>query len=244
MIISYYPGAGGTKFCNSISGTQWQTHGIAYDKKTHDMASDNLWSNETSQPRYLDENSVVAADKNDFILTHCVNTPLIKKLFQTQTIVCIVFPLKDCLRREWRLAGQDRYRSKLKHLERQNSMLDLYHAIKDDSWIEITNVDELEVLSQNIKDELTAEYIKNQPQFARIDAPLARLKQKYEHEIESAFEQITWHKDYYDRYPLDLSHAAQVIELCDCSEFSLHMQHELGLYTSQTFDDCWSVIYE
>ena len=233
MIIAFYPGAGGNKLFRSLTGQEWQTHRVPYD---------HLVLGQSTDLRYINENSTVDTG-NDFILTHCVNTPLLKRLFPTQTITVINFPLENCLRREWHLSGHDRYLVKLSLMEKQKSILELYQAVKDSSWIEITREDEIEKLPQNILDELRM-HLENQRNSKPLETGLARLKQKYHNELESAFEQIKWHKDYYDRYPLDIAYASQTIDLYDCSEFSLHMRSELDLYPSATFNDCWKVLHE
>lgn len=235
MIISFYPGAGGNKFFRSISGLEWQVHGIAYD---------NLVRDQESQHRYLYENSAEEVSDEDIVLTHCVHTPLVRRLFPSHAITVIAFPFQDCLRREWQLAGRQRYIDRTNHGKQQNFILNLYRSIKDRAWPEITCADEIDRLPQDIKDELSMELTKNQSVNKENTTAYAKLKKKYQDDIESAYEAIIWHENYYNQYPLDISFASKVIYLSNHSEFATHMRSELDLYPSATFDDCWRILHE
>jgi len=227
MIISFYPGAGGNKYHLSLNNQQWQTHGQYYDNQN------------ISQPpfyRYLYADSKVNVE-NGYILTHCVNTPLLKKLWPDKKITVLLFDLKSCLRREWVLKGHDSYIDKLSSPD----ILELYNAIRDPSWPMISCVSDLENLPFNIRKELDAEYSCMMIDSTHHDAV---LKKKYSIAIDSALANISWHKKYYSDYPLNLDYCDTLINDSNSSHFVSHMKIELNLYPNQVYDECWKILNE
>lgn len=96
MIIAYYPGAGGNRYYLMTQGQGEFESGKIYDQKLQDQ---------DFKYRYLDAESKL--DNQDLILTHCVNVPLLKKLFPKQTeIVLIKSDMIRSIQREWVLQGQ------------------------------------------------------------------------------------------------------------------------------------------
>ena len=101
MIIAFYPGAGGNRYYHYCQGMR------NFDNQT---TYDFLLKDQEFKYRYLDNNSLGLPDK-ELILTHCIDVPLIKKLFPNQTeIIVIRADLIKSLRREWYL--KDQYRNK------------------------------------------------------------------------------------------------------------------------------------
>jgi hypothetical protein len=98
MIIAFYPGAGGNRYYHYINGRN------EFDACT---TYDHLLNSQKFEYRYLDNDSKL--DDQPTILTHCVDVPLLRKLFPQQTdIRVIVSDLDASLRREWQLAGRHR----------------------------------------------------------------------------------------------------------------------------------------
>lgn len=226
MIIAFYPGAGGNKYLLSLHNRQWQTHGRYYD---------NQVINQPPFYRYL-YNDSKSEIESGYILTHCVHTPLIKKLWPDKKITVLLFDLKSCLCREWMLKGHNAYIDKLSSPD----MLELYVAIRDPSWPVITCVTDLYNLPCKIKKEFDTEY----STMINPTHPDAVLKKKYSIEIDSALANISWHKKYYNDYPLNLDYCDTLIDNHTTSSFVSHMQKELDLYRSQVYDDCWEQLHE
>jgi hypothetical protein len=98
MIIAFYPGAGGNRYYHYTNGRKEFESNATYD---------HLLQNQKFEYRYIDSNSQLT--DCELILTHCVNVPLLRKLFPTQKeIVVITGDLDQCLKREWQLAGSAR----------------------------------------------------------------------------------------------------------------------------------------
>ena len=226
MIIAFYPGAGGNKYLLSLNNRQWQTHGRYYD---------NEIINQLPFYRYLYNDSNVIVE-NALILTHCVHTPLLKKLWPDSKITVLLFDLKSCLRREWVLKGHNAYIDKLPGPD----VLEFYDAIRDPSWPVITCVTDLDKLPCKIKKEFDTEY----STMINPTHPDAVLKKKYSIEIDSALANISWHKKYYSDYPLNLDYCDTLVDNNTISSFVFHMQKELDLYRSQVYDDCWKQLHE
>jgi hypothetical protein len=101
MIISYYPGTGGNRYYQYINDNKSFVLGKAYDYAIPDQ---------NNQHRYI-YNDTILSDRN-LILTHCVNIPLLKKLFPAHDeIVLILSDLDAGLQRQWMLAGNTRNKS-------------------------------------------------------------------------------------------------------------------------------------
>lgn len=225
MIIAYYPGAGGNKYLLRLKNLQWQTYGRYYDNQIE----------QSPFYRYLYNDSKVGVE-NDYILTHCVYTPLLKKLWPDKKITVLLFDLKLCLCREWMLMGHKDYVDQLPSPD----PLELYDAIRDSSWPTLTCVSDLDNLPCKIKKEFDEEY----STMINPTQPDEVLKKKYSVEIDSALANISWHKKYYGDYPLNLDYCDTLVNNDSASNFVSHMQKELDLYRSQVYDDCWQQLHE
>jgi hypothetical protein len=63
--------------------------------------------------------------------------------------------------------------------------------------------------------------------------------------VNSSYEIIKWHKEYYSTYPVEFSSKDTVIDISTGTEdFSITMQYELNLYSSEIFDLAWSKLHE
>lgn len=231
MVIVFYPGAGGNRYLRMLDGQEWQIHGRSYDKLVK----------QSPKHRYLYSDSEHVA-VNDVILTHCVNTPLIKRIWPDHAITIIRADLQCCLRREWMLHGHDRYHEKI-HQKRINK-IDLYNAIKDISWPPVKNEQDIELLPYYMQQEFNDAYLRmTDTTIDPVTDVCDTLKKEYTERIESACAQIQWHKDYYESYPLDLDFCDTVIDINDDNEFSQCMKQELSLYRSEIFDRCWTMTH-
>lgn len=228
MIIAYYPGAGGNKYYNKIKGAPWQTHQKSYDNEIYDQLEKH---------RYVFQNSLVD-NHADYILTHCVNTVLLNKLWPGREIHVIQSDLQSCLRREWMLSGHRLYLEKIEH-EKIN-LLEFYAAIRDPSWPDIGDETEIDDLPQRI----TQEFYQRLQELQSPTDPVQILKNKYFKMIDSAVSSIQWHKDYYASLPMDLAYCSRTVSMTDHSAFAMHMQKELRFYQNQIFDECWEICHE
>jgi hypothetical protein len=70
MIIAFYPGAGGNRYYHYSNGRSDFAARTTYD---------HLLQNQKFEYRYMDSDSLLP--DRDLILTHCVNVPLLRKLF-------------------------------------------------------------------------------------------------------------------------------------------------------------------
>jgi hypothetical protein len=168
-----------------------------------------------------------------------MNSSVIKKFFPNDPIVVINADLQTCLRREWMLYGHERFmNNKIKNTVPR---LEHYNAIKDSQWPMIYTEDQIDRLPDSILQEVMTNYKK----ITSIDVPsnLISLTQNLIDKINSAYEIINWHVDYYQKRPVDLSQAEKVVDVtADQDEFSLLMQQELSLYPSEIFDQVWDIV--
>lgn len=233
MIIAFYPGAGGNRYLRMTQDLEWQLHGRSYD---------NTVGHQSAEHRFIYPNTDHHTT-SDVILTHCVNTELIKSTWPDHPITVIIADLQCCLRREWMLHGHERYCDKVDPTKIDK--IDLYNAIKAAAWPSISNAQDIELLSDHIRQEFDVAYSK---MIDSVTAPATDvcgiIKQEYSQQIDSACSQIQWHKDYYETYPMDLSFCNTLIDLKDIHVFSHYMNQELSLYPSEVFDRCWTVIYD
>jgi hypothetical protein len=59
--------------------------------------------------------------------------------------------------------------------------------------------------------------------------------------VNSSYEIIKWHTEYYSTYPVEFSSKDTVIDIgTGTDDFSITMQHELNLYNSEIFSDAWN----
>ena len=98
MILAFYPGAGGNRYYQYLMGRR------DFEPRT---TYDHLLNTQAFEYRYLSADSKLP--DQELILTHCVNVPLLRRLFPNQTeIVVIQANLDLSLKREWFLEDQHR----------------------------------------------------------------------------------------------------------------------------------------
>lgn len=227
MIISFYPGSGGNKYYQYTEQQEWQTFQKGYDLAVTDQRAKN---------RYPTADWTTDVSASGTILTHCLNSQLLRSIWPNHEITVIIADMQSSLRREWMLFGHQRYVVRVKD---DNSRLELYHAIKDSTWPDVVCAGDLENLPATVLQELDQEWRKNNPHTTALD-PVSRLKKHYVDQIDSATSEIVWHKDYYESCPVDLTHASTIINVDqDQSDFAQHMKQEMTYYTSELFDQCW-----
>ena len=233
MIVAFYPGAGGNRYLRRLTSKDWTRPGISYDSFNIEQLFEN---------RYLLETPPVR--KTDHILTHCLNSDRIQEMHPNTPIVFIKTDLQKSLRREWILYGHQRFVDKQgKHAI---SRLEHYKAIQDPAWPLVNNIEQLNALPEKILKEVIEDYTKlvNNHGPASLGI-LEQLTQDCVAKINSAYEIITWHLDYYKKYTLDFSNASEIIDIDNNhDDFSIVMQKELELYSSEIFDQVWNKINE
>ena len=232
MIIACYPGAGGNRYLRSIQGNEWQTSNMSYDRLT----------NQDSKNRYLLGNSIHErrTGNQNFLLTHCLNATHLQKLFPSYKITYIVSDLKTSLKREWQLSGHDKFVS-----EQTTQILDQlehYNAFKDQSWPICSNHADLALLPSNIIEEVNNNY--NRTVQRSSMGILKELETEILNKVNSSYETIQWHKEYYATYPVEFPDDCTVIDITkDQDDFSTVMRQEFDLYSSEIFDLVWSKLH-
>jgi hypothetical protein len=228
MIIAFYPGAGGNRYLRMLKELKWTDSNTSYDR---------LVSGQEFKHRYLTDD--VSNGAQDFILTHCLNEPHIRSKFPNHNIVFILGNFKKCLQREWILAGHERYIQKNIQHTYDYDRIEHYNAFKDNSWPACFTINDIENLPVSILNEITQEFKKIQKRQNATNM-LADLENRIIGKVNSAYEIICWHKNYYDQYPLLISNESTVIDInCDEDIFSKTMQKELDFYNSEIFDEVW-----
>jgi hypothetical protein len=228
MIIAFYPGAGGNRYQRMVQNFEWQKSNISYDTVNQGQDFNN---------RYLlgDASNIY----RDFILTHCLNKTHLQNKIPGHDIIFILGNLKSCLQREWRLAGHDRYIKK--QMVPDLHRLDHYNAIKDVTWPMCVSLDDLDTLPKHILQEVNQDYkkiVKRQQPGTDI---LSMLETAAIDKVNSSYEIIKWHTEYYSTYPVEFSNKDTVIDIATgTDDFSITMQHELNLYNSEIFNDTWN----
>lgn len=231
MIIAYYPGGGGNRYLQRLLGNEWNQFNKSYDI-----------NNPGQQYEYRYLISSVQTPKTDHILTHCMNSTHIQQCLPLMPVVFIKSDLQSSLRREWILHGHQRYSNR--NIKNTVSRLEHYRVFKDPSWPVIENESEIDQLPYDIQQEIFLDYdqIVNS-HFTKVPGILTALTQNLIDKINSAYEIICWHQEYYQKYPIDFSIAEQIIDIdTDNNEFALLMRHELNLYQSEIFDQVWNAI--
>jgi hypothetical protein len=228
MIIAFYPGAGGNRYLRMMQNLEWQQSNISYDAVNTGQDFNN---------RYLFGDAVNT--NQNFILTHCLNTTHLQNKIPGHEIVFVVGNLKSCLQREWQLAGHDRYIKKQSALNLHR--LEHYNAIKDASWPVCVSLGELENLPKHILQEVDQDYKKIVKQQQPATDVLNMLETSAINKVNSSYEIIKWHTEYYSTYPVEFSSKDTVIDIATgTDDFSITMQHELSLYNSEIFNDAWN----
>jgi hypothetical protein len=172
-----------------------------------------------------------------------MNSQQIAGVFPGQAITFIKSNLQASLRREWILHGHKRFVDL--QIQKNVSRLLHYQAIKDPAWPEIICTEQLNQLPAHILKEVQADYSKVIDQNIDVPALLESMAREWLDKINSAYEIICWHNQYYNTYPVDFSTAHQVVDIDnDDDEFSQLMRKELSLYQSEIFDQVWKVVNE
>ena len=232
MIIAFYPGAGGNRYQRMMQNLEWQQLNTSYDTVNPGQNFNN---------RYL-LGDAVDTDR-EFIQTHCLNTTHLQNKIPGHDIVFVVGDLKSCLQREWCLAGHDRYIKKQTVLDLHR--LEHYDAIKDTSWPVCASLDELDNLPKHILQEVNQDYKKIVKQQQPAGDILSVLETTAINRVNSSYEIIKWHKEYYSTYPVEFSSKDTVIDIATGIDvFSITMQNELNLYNSEIFDLVWSKLHD
>jgi hypothetical protein len=227
MIIAYYPGGCGNRYLQYLLGNEWATHSRSYDNAAFQLF----------EHRYL--LSSVPPAVQEYTLTHSMNCEQISQAFPDQPIVFIKTDLQQSLRREWMLHGHERFLKKKSSADK--SRIEHYCAIKDSSWPEIDSTEMLDSLPEHILKEVNDNYVNMNTTTGIISSMIV----EYSDKIESAYENIHWHLDYYKTYPEDFSKATTIIDVETCdTEFATVVKNELGLYSSEVFDNVWKKIHE
>ena len=230
MIIAFYPGAGGNRYLRMMQNLEWQQSNISYDAVNTGQDFNN---------RYLFGDAVNT--NQNFILTHCLNTTHLQNKIPGHEIVFVVGNLKSCLQREWQLAGHDRYIKKQSALDLHR--LEHYNAIKDASWPVCVSLGELDNLPKHILQEVDQDYKKIVKQQQPAGDILSMLETTAINRVNSSYEIIKWHTEYYSTYPVEFSSKDTVIDIATgTDDFSITMQQELNLYNSEIFNDTWNTL--
>lgn len=230
MIIAFYPGAGGNRYLQRLLGNDWTYPHTSYDKINTDQQYKH---------RYLLDH--IPESDSQHILTHCMNIKKIQQAFPGHSVVFIKSDLQASLQREWALQGHRRFLDQT--VKNTISRLEHYEAIRDPAWPEINTEDQLDQLPNNIKQEVQFDYVKVNNHAINVPGVLAQFTRNTINKINSAYEIIVWHLDYYEKYPVDFSGAEQVINIdIDNDDFCLLMKTELNLYPSEIFNQVWEAI--
>lgn len=231
MIVAFYPGAGGNRYLQMLQGHDWTQSKVSYDKSNPEQ----IYSY-----RYLIDQ--VPRPGAECTLTHCMNGIKIAKDLEDSHIVFIHSNMQQSLRREWILHGHRRFVGK--QIKNSVSRLEHYQAFRDTAWPDIQTIEQLDNLPYEILKEVNADYKNINNQTNAVPGMLAQLTQHYIDQINSAYEIITWHRDYYQRWPVDFSNATKIIDInTGTDEFCVFMRKEMSLYHSEVFDSVWDHIY-
>jgi hypothetical protein len=230
MVIAFYPGAGGNRYQRLLLGKDWNKLNVSYDRSNSGQLSEN---------RYLLNGGV--NNNISHILTHCMNRTLITQLFPNRSIVFIKSNLQQCLRREWALAGHKQFMHK--KIKNDVARLDHYRSIKDPTWPMVHTIKELDQLPNEILREVSIDYDKVINNVVDVPDQLTQLTHTLIDKVNSSYEIIKWHLDYYQKYPVEFSQDDQIIDIDHgVYEFSILMKTELNLYQSEIFDQVWDKI--
>lgn len=201
-IIAFYPGGGGNRYLRKLLGEEYSTLGIAYDNK---------FKNQTFEHRYLLGN--IPPPTTDVVLTHCMNVNRIREVFNPGQILVIKTDLFKSLRREWILNGHKLYNKQYTE-SKEKKIVELYNAIKTDSWPMCNTYKEFSELDAKYQTEVLAKI---------VEVPI---------ELHSAWATITWHREYYKE--VDITGTTEV----DDVEFLQVIETELDSYQHPIFHFC------
>lgn len=211
MVVGFYPGAGGHRYCLSLNQQEYQTPNAIYDLAPTDANN-----------RYTTWDSV--SNHRGPTTTHCVNAPVMKNAYQHHDeFVIIKADLKKCLHREYQLIGIQRYNTNLVSESTDSFILEHYQAVRDSTWPECSTVAQYEKLDLDIRKEV--EYNRNQ-----ISNNVNFL---------AAEATINFHLTYYAKYPIE-TYGATVVDIDnDDTEFCATMRQELATPCDDAFESAW-----
>lgn len=196
MIIAFYPGSGGNRYYHYINGQK------EFDSNT---TYDHLLQNQKFEYRYIDSSSQLV--DCELMLTHCVNVPLLRKLFPDhKEIVVITADLGQCLKREWQLAGKDRQNRSTNPVEDAAASIGFHYRYYTEYPLDVTGAsavidiyaDQTE-FGQSMRQELLVESpdfnralenYKNMKEHRLEDLPGDKIQQGYKSKFLSDAEQI------------------------------------------------------
>ena len=234
MIIAFYPGAGGNRYLQMLKKQDWKQLQRSYDQDV---------KGQQFKYRYLldSTSSRVVRNRDNYVLTHSANSQLIETYFPSEPIVFIRADLQKCLRREWVLAGHDRFKGK--NIEKVIDRLQHYASYKDKEWPVVNTVEELESLPFAILSETNLDFEKITKPKSNGPQNLQSLIDELVTKAESSYQAVKWHLEYYKMYPVDFSkNCEKIIDVDnDDSEFAEVMRSELELYKSDIFDQTWKI---
>lgn len=223
MVIGFYPGAGGNRYISYLKGQEWTSLGTIYDNK----------SGYTVKGRgsfLAPEEAIPYATKEDYVVTHSVNSPRIAECFPGHKIVLIRADLKSCLRREWALKGKENNQQNNRNYEQ--TLIDCFNSIRADSWPTISTFTEYQASADFMKQEVITALSKNN----------TLGNDEIQQHLNAAYTTICWHHNLYKIHPFDTSCADQIIDINDKTEFTEVIQTELELYAdNHLFNFAWQV---
>ena len=233
MIIAFYPGAGGNRYLQKLLGNDWSQPHTSYDR---------INTSQQHAHRYLLDH--VPQTESQYILTHCMNSQKIQQTFPGHAIVFVKSNLQTSLQREWALHGHQRFQDR--KIKNTVSRLEHYMAFRAPAWPDIVSEEQIDQLPENIKQEVEIDYVKVVNNTVHtVPGILVQLTRNTVDKINSAYEIIQWHLDYYDQYPVNFAGAEQVIDIdADNNEFGALMQTELARYQSEIFNQVWDAVNE
>lgn len=220
-VIGFFPGAGGNRYMRYLQNQEYQTLNRSYD---------DFFPEQYVGHRYLLDSHYDRL-QNAIVLTHCMNQKHIRGVLNSDVHVTVLhFPMQSCIRREWMLRGNARYivqnRITADNLDKK---IECYNAFKTDQWPDVKNINDYESLPKYIKQEVDDNFVE----------VISSQNNLIEHE--SAAENIQWHRDYYQKYPVDTLDCT-VLHINDDNVFCRIMRDELALYQSHVFDRAWETI--
>jgi hypothetical protein len=223
MLIGYYPGGGGNRYYQYSLGRDFDQPDVAYDSLVMLPC----------RGKYLNASGELKNQTYDTILLHCVNYDRIHQETGRSDIVIIKSNLKDSLRREWSIKGKYKPMFFPEEVSDEAFLIELYDSIKDPTWPEITNFTEYKKLPNQIYQEVEVEFSKNKALTSNTST---------HNFLTVAYTAISWHHNFYSKYPLDPGPTKLIDVDQDDSDFARVMRHELDLYKdNKLFNFAWDV---
>jgi organic radical activating enzyme len=143
MIVAFYPGSGGNRYF------LWQQGQRDFKSST---TYDHLLWHQAFEYRYLDRTTIGLPDR-PFILTHCMNVPLIRKHFpEHKEVVILLADLDSSLKREWQLAGRHRNKELNTPEKSAYSQISFHHRYYADIPVDTTGATSVIDLTTDISD--------------------------------------------------------------------------------------------